>query len=193
VFDAGDQKSARDRPAALRDTLKVILLKEVERLGKAYDIVTTKDGYARNYLFPHNLAIPATPANIKGLEKTKKKFSKTIERIRKQSMDIAERLNVTTLKTSIKVGPDGKSFGSITSLQIAELLHNEGIEVDKKKIVLEEPVKQTGTYDIKVHLGDGIDASFTLCVEQEHEPVQKEAQKQEQKQEDEQAEEQEGD
>lgn len=162
-------------------------------MGKAYDIVTAKDGYARNYLFPHNLAIPATPANIQGLEKTKKKFSKTIERIRKQSMDIAERLNVTTITTTIKVGPDGKSFGSVTSQQITELLQAEGIEIDKKKIALEEPVKQTGKYDIKVHLGEKIDAVFTLVVEQEQDEEQGEA-KQEPKdtQETEPAKEQEG-
>jgi len=161
--------------------LKVILLKEVDRLGSAFEIVTAKDGYARNYLFPHHLAIPATPANIRGLEKTKKRFSKTIERIRMQSMDIAERLNVTTIKTSIRVGPDGKSFGSVTSQQIVELLQAEGIEIDKKKIALEEPVKQTGTYTVKVHLGEKIDAMFTLLVEQEQE--QAEEQKQEEKKE----------
>jgi len=149
--------------------LKVILSKDVERLGKAYDIVTVKDGYARNYLFPHKLAMPATDANLQGLEKTKKRFSKTIERIRKKSMDIAERLNATTLKTSIRVGPDGKPFGSITSQQIAELLMAEGIEIDKKSIYLEDPVKQPGTYDIKVHLGEQIDAVVTLTVIEEGE------------------------
>jgi large subunit ribosomal protein L9 len=157
--------------------LKVILLKEVERLGKAYDIVIAKDGYARNFLFPHNLAIPATAANIRGLEKMKKRFSKTIERIRKQSMDIAERLNATTISTTIRVGPDGKSFGSVTSQQITELLQAEGIEIDKKKIALEESIKQTGTYNIKVHLGEQIDAMFTLLVEQEQEQEQKEEKK----------------
>lgn len=144
--------------------MKVILLKDVERLGKAYAIVTAKDGYARNYLFPKHLAIPATDANIKGLEKTKKRFSKTLERIRKKSMDIAERLNTTHITTGIKVGPDGKPFGSITSQQIADLLKDDGIVVDKKNILLDEPIKQPGTHDIKIHLGEHIDAVITLTV-----------------------------
>ncbi|HEC78202.1 MAG TPA: 50S ribosomal protein L9 [candidate division WOR-3 bacterium] len=149
--------------------MKVILLKPVERLGKAFDVVVTKDGYARNYLFPKRLAIPATKANLRGLEKNKVRFSKTIMRIRKESMDIAEQINNTTIKTTIKIGIDGKSFGSITSQDISELLKTEGIEVDKKNIVLPEPIKQPGVYDIKVHLAGKIDAVFKLVVLEEGE------------------------
>jgi large subunit ribosomal protein L9 len=149
--------------------MKIILLKEVERLGKPYDIVTVKDGYARNYLIPRNFAIPADKSNIIGLEKNKKRFSKTIERLKKASMGLAEQIDNATVKTTIKMGIDGKSFGSITSQNIVELLHSEGIEIDKKNIVLEEPIKQPGVYDIKVHLGESIDAVFKLVVLEEGE------------------------
>jgi large subunit ribosomal protein L9 len=149
--------------------MKVILLKDVERLGKPYDIVTTKAGYARNFLFPRKLAIPATHANIRGLEKNKKRFSKTIERARKKGMDIAERLKATSVTTTIRVGPDGKSFGSITSQQIIELLQAEGVEIDKKWLVLDDPIKQPGVYPIKVHLGEQLDAVFKLIVNEEGE------------------------
>lgn len=147
--------------------MKVILLKAVERLGKAFDVVEIKDGYARNYLFPRNLAIPANRANLRGLEKNKIRFSKTIMRQRKKSMSIAEQLNNTTIKTSLKVGIDGKSFGSITTHDLADLLKAEGIEVDKKNIMLDEPVKKPGVYDIKVRLGEKIDAVFKFIVLEE--------------------------
>lgn len=149
--------------------MKIILLKEVEGLGKPYDIVTVKDGYARNYLIPRNRAIPADKANIAGLEKNKKRFSKTIERKKKASMGLAEKIDNTTVKTTIKMGVDGKSFGSITSQNIVELLNADGIDISKKNIVLEESIKQPGVYDIKVHLGESIDAVFKLVVLEEGE------------------------
>ena len=147
--------------------MKIILLKTVEGVGKVHDIVTVKDGYARNYLFPRNIAIEATQANIRGLEKSKKRFSKKIEQVRRMSMGLAERINSTSIKTTIKTGIEGKSFGSITSHDLVELLRTEGIEVDKKNIVLEEPIKHPGVYDIKVHLGEKIDAMFKLAVLEE--------------------------
>lgn len=149
--------------------MRIILLKPVEGLGNVYDIVNTKDGYARNFLFPRKLAIPATEANIKGLEKNKKRFSKTVERLRKVSMDIAERLNTTIVRTSIKTGLDGKSFGSITSQNLVELLGQEQIILDKKAIILDESIKRPGEYEVKVHLGEQIDAVFKVIVEAEGE------------------------
>ncbi|MGB3479813.1 MAG: 50S ribosomal protein L9 [bacterium] len=147
--------------------MKIILLRAVERIGKPYDIVTVKNGYARNFLFPRKLAMPATKANLVGLEKNKKRFSKTIERQKKVSTGLAERIDSTTIKTTIKTGVDGKSFGSITSQNMVELLGAEGIEISKKNIVLEESIKQPGIYDIKVHLGESIDAVFKLVVLEE--------------------------
>ncbi len=147
--------------------MKIILLKPVERLGKPFDIVSVKDGYAMNYLFRRNLAIPATEANIQGLEKNKKRFSKKIEKIKKMSMGLAEQINSTSIKTTIKTGIEGKSFGSITSHDLAELLKSEGFEIDKKNIVLDEPIKHPGVYDIKVHLGENIDATFKFILLEE--------------------------
>lgn len=147
--------------------MKIILLKPVERLGNSFDIVSVKDGYARNYLFPKNLAIRATEANIQGLEKSKKRFSKKIDETMKMSMSLAEQVNCTSIKTTIKTGIDGKSFGSITSQDLAELLKSEGLEIDKKNIVLKEPIKRPGVYDVKVHLGEKIDAAFKLILLEE--------------------------
>lgn len=147
--------------------MKVILLQAVERMGKPFDVVEVKDGYARNFLFPRKLAMEATKGNLLGLEKSKKRFSKQIEKKRMMSMDVAERINNLSVKATIKTGMDGKTFGSITSADLAQLLHDEGVEVDKKHIILKEPLKQPGVYDIKVHLGENLDAVFKLAVVEE--------------------------
>lgn len=147
--------------------MKIILLKPIERLGKPFDIVSVKDGYARNYLFPMSLAIPATESNLRGLEKNKKRFSKKTEKIKKMSMDISEQINNTSIKATIRTGIDGKSFGSITSQDLVELLKSEGIEIDKKNIILEEPIKHPGVYDIKIHLSENLDAVFKLVLLEE--------------------------
>ena len=144
--------------------MKVILLKVVDRLGKPFDVVDVKDGYARNYLFPRKIAIAATKGNIRGLEKSKKRFSKQMEKAKRLSMDLAEQINNLTIKTAIKTGIEGKSFGSITSSDIADLLKSEGIEIDKKSIMLEEPIKHPGVYDIKVHLAENTNSVFKLVV-----------------------------
>ena len=169
-INPGDKARSRDRSFTLRDkVMKVILLKAVERVGKPYEIVTVKDGYARNFLFPRNLALLASKANVLGLEKNKKRFSKTVEKQKKVSAGLAERIDSTTIKTTIKTGIDGKSFGSITSQNIVELLAAEDIDVNKKSIVLAESIKQPGVYDIKIHLGESIDAVFKLVLLKEGE------------------------
>jgi large subunit ribosomal protein L9 len=147
--------------------MKVILLREVARLGKPHDIVDVKGGYARNYLFPKHLAIPATEANLRGLRKSQTRFSQQREKTKTMSMDIVERFKDLSIKTTIKTGIEGKSFGSITSHDLVLLLHNDGIEIDKKNIILEEPIKHPGVYDIKVHLSEGVNALFKLVVIEE--------------------------
>jgi large subunit ribosomal protein L9 len=147
--------------------MKIILLEPLEKVGKPFDVVEVKDGYARNYLFPRKMAIEATAGNIRGLEKSKKRFSKQMDKKIMESMDLIERINNLSVKATIKTGMDGKTFGSITSADLVSLLKAEGVEVDKKHIVLEEPLKQTGVYDIKVHLGENMNAVFKLAVLEE--------------------------
>lgn len=144
--------------------MKVILLQAIAGLGKPHDVVDVRDGYARNYLFPRKMAMAATDGNLKGLEKSKKRFSKQMEKARLMSMDIAERISNLSVKTTLKTGMDGKTFGSITSADLAALLLVEGVEVDKKDIILDEPLKHPGVYDIRVHLGEKVDAVFKLAV-----------------------------
>ncbi|MGB9720140.1 MAG: 50S ribosomal protein L9 [bacterium] len=149
--------------------MKVILTKEVSKLGKRNDIVEVKDGYARNYLLPNKMAIPASEANVKGLEKTLRHFSKGAEKTRMMSEQIAEKLNEISVKTKIKIGIDGKSFGSINPQDIVELLKAENIEIDKKQIMLKEPIRHPGIYDITVKLPQHVSAVFKLVVIEEGE------------------------
>ncbi|MEO0129225.1 MAG: 50S ribosomal protein L9 [candidate division WOR-3 bacterium] len=147
--------------------MKVILTKDVAKLGKKNEIVEVKDGYARNYLIPNKLAIPATAGNIRGLEKSKRHFSQGIEKVRKISEQIAEKINNLSIKTTIKTGIDGKSFGSISPRDIVELLNAEKIEIDKKQIELDEPIRHPGIYDITVRLPQQVTAVFKLIVVEE--------------------------
>ncbi len=147
--------------------MKVILIKPVENIGKEHEIVEVSDGFARNYLFPKKLAIPASVGNIRGFQKAKDRFSKKIEKIRSGHMDLAQRINNLTIKTTIKTGIDGKSFGSITSNDLVELLNAEGVKIDKKNIILEESIKHPGVYDIKVHFSEKINAAFKLILIEE--------------------------
>jgi large subunit ribosomal protein L9 len=147
--------------------MKVILLREVDRLGKPHDIVDVKSGYARNYLIPKHLAIPATEANVRGLQKSQSRFSRQREKMKTMGMDLVERFKDLSIKTTIKTGIEGNSFGSITSHDVALLLKDNDIEIDKKHIVLEEPIKHPGVYDIKVHLAEGVNVVLKLVVIEE--------------------------
>lgn len=149
--------------------MKVILTKDLDKIGKRNDIVEVKDGFARNFLFPNKMAIPATKANIKGLEKSIRHFARGIEKVKEMSEKIAEKINSLTIKTSIKIGIDGKSFGSITSQDIVDLLKPNDIEIDKKHIELDEPIKKPGIYDITVRLPQKVSAVLKLVVVGEEE------------------------
>jgi large subunit ribosomal protein L9 len=150
--------------------MKVILIKEVPKFGKPYDVIDVKRGFARNYLIPKKLAIIGTQANIDGLNKSMKRFSKAAEKKHQRGMDLSERLASISVKTTIKLGLDGKIHGSITSHVISELLKAEGIDLDKKFILLDEPIKHPGIYDIFVHLGENLKCSFKLVVLEEGVP-----------------------
>lgn len=147
--------------------MKIILLKDVPKLGKPFDVIEVKDGYARNFLFPKKLAMLGTPQNIAGLEKSTKRFAKALEKRRQQGLAVSERLASLSIRTTIKLGIDGKIHGSITSHVIADLLKAQGIEIDKKFILLEEPIKHPGVYDIPVHLAENLKGQFKLEVLEE--------------------------
>jgi len=145
--------------------MEVILLKDMENLGKVGDIVRVKDGYARNYLIPAGIALPATKENIRRVQNELQSLRKKAERQLQKYRELAEKLNETRVTIEHEAGEEGKLFGSVTTSQIEKALHQAGFEdVEKKQIVLEKPIRETGTYEVKIHLFKDIEATVTVDV-----------------------------
>lgn len=132
--------------------MKVILRKNFDQLGSIGDIVTVKDGYARNFLIPRNIAYVATKGNMKALEEEKKTFAKVQLKELQDAQKLASELNNVSVTISVKVGEEDKLFGSVTSQMIAEALKEKGYDIDKRKIEIAEPIKALGIYDVSVKL-----------------------------------------
>jgi len=146
--------------------MKVILLSDIERVGTRGTVVNVKPGYARNYLLPRKLALEATKSQLAQLESINKQLASKETKITKRLTDFAGRLGLVSVKTTIKMGAEG-AFGSITNADIATLLAAEGHEIDKHSIVLPEPIKGPGVYDIPVKLGHEVSATVKLWVAEE--------------------------
>jgi large subunit ribosomal protein L9 len=133
--------------------MKVILQEEVKNLGKMGDVVNVADGYARNFLIPKKLGVEANVKNIRALDHEKRKIEEKAKRIRHDAQGLAERLGSLTLTLSAKAGEEERLFGSITTMDIAEALKKEGFDIDRKRILLDEPIKRLGAYTvgIKIH------------------------------------------
>ena len=132
--------------------MEIILRHSVENLGKPGDVVTVKNGYARNYLLPHGFAYEATPGNLKRIAQERGRLE-AAENARVQSAsELAKRLEEVQLTFSARVGEEGKLFGSVTSGDIAEQLESQGFHVEKRLIDLHEPIKALGVYRIPVKL-----------------------------------------
>ena len=150
--------------------MEILLKKDVNNLGSAGDIVSVKSGFARNYLIPQGLAMPATA----GLRKQAQQIKQAAERRRlrelKTAQDLADRIGKVTLNFKAKAGESGRLYGSITSAAIAETLEETlGIEIDRRRIRLDHPLRELGDHDIGIHLAQGVDASFRVTVEPEGE------------------------
>lgn len=144
--------------------MKVILLKDVKGSGKKGDIVNVSDGYANNYLFRQGLAQPATAQNLNALEAKRSSELYKKEVALKEAKELAEKLGTVTVELTASVGVNGKLFGALSSQSIAEALEKAGISVDKKKIVLDQPIKQTGNYSVSVKLHPEVTAKVNVAV-----------------------------
>ncbi|OHE55462.1 MAG: 50S ribosomal protein L9 [Thermodesulfovibrio sp. RBG_19FT_COMBO_42_12] len=147
--------------------MKVILKDDVKNVGKMGQVVDVADGYARNYLVPRGLAVDANIKNIKSMEHEKRIIEEKAKKIKNSAQDLAHKISTITLMIKAKVGEEGKLFGSVTTMDIAELLKNEGIEIDKKKISLDEPIKRLGLYTVNVKLHSEISTQVNIQIVQE--------------------------
>lgn len=148
--------------------MKVILREDVENLGKIGDLVQVKPGYARNYLIPQEKASEATVRNIKVLEHQKKLVQDRVMKTIKSAEGLAQRIAAISVTLSQKVGENDRLFGSVTTMHIADALKEEGIEVDKKKILLEEPIKQLGVYSVPIKLHTDVTANLKVWIVEEN-------------------------
>ena len=147
--------------------MQIILQEDVEKLGTRGEVVEVAAGYARNYLLPHNLALEATANNIKRLEKIRTTLSKRTATEKDAAHQQAALLNQVVLKFARKAGESDHLFGSVTSGDLADALLAQGFEVDKRHIVLEEPIKVIGESMVPVKLVHGVTAEFKVIVEKE--------------------------
>jgi len=145
--------------------MKVILQREVDKLGVPGDLVEVKDGFARNYLIPRGLAAPATKGGAKHAERLRQTHQDRVAKERTEAEALAARLAASPLRITAKAGEEGRLFGSITAADVAdELQKATGATVDRKRIRLEEPIRSVGTHEVAVHLHPEVDAALTIEV-----------------------------
>ena len=147
--------------------MQVILLEDVSSLGKAGDLVKVSDGFGRNFLIPQKKAILATEKNIKALEHQKRLVQHRMAKTKKDVQRLAQEIEDLSCTFVKQVGESGKLFGSVTTMEIETYLKENGIEVDRKKIHLEEPIKSVGMYTVPVKLHPDVIANLKVWVVQE--------------------------
>lgn len=144
--------------------MNIILTENVEGLGKIGDLVKVKPGYARNFLVPRGLALEANPRNVKELEHQKRQLERKMQKLTQEAEVLKQRIEALSCVFSHRAGEEGKLFGSVTSMEIAEKLAASGIEIERKKIQLDEPIKALGEYEVPVKLQAGVTATVKVSV-----------------------------
>lgn len=147
--------------------MQIILQEDVEKLGTRGQLVDVAEGYARNFLLPRKLGLEATPGNMKRLEKMRASFAKKTAVEKESAQKLAELLAGVSLTLSRKAGDNDQLFGSVTSGDIAEALHAQGYEIEKRKIALADPIKLVGEYEIPIKLHREVSANVKLAVKKE--------------------------
>jgi len=148
--------------------MQVILIQDVNNLGGANELVSVKNGYARNYLIPGKFAIEANPSNLKQLEERRKQMAKKEEKLLAELNNVISVLQSSPLKIGAKTGTSGKIFGSVTSVQIARAIKEQkGYEIDRRRIHIIDDVKELGSYKAKIDFGKGqeVEVEFEVSAE----------------------------
>ncbi|MDR2162185.1 MAG: 50S ribosomal protein L9 [Desulfovibrio sp.] len=158
--------------------MKVILRSDVENLGSLGDVVEVKAGYGRNFLLPQGMAMPATPSSLKVFERERKKLQARVEAQRGAAASLAEKIGREQVVIAMRVGENDKLYGSVTSALIAEALLKQGIEIDRRRVLLDSPIRALGAYTVRIRLHASVVAELPLSVvaektlfEEEAEPV----------------------
>lgn len=144
--------------------MRVILRDNMDNLGKAGEVVTVRDGYGRNYLLPNGLAVPATEKDEARLAHEQRIIAARVAKLAKQLASEADRLSQVSVSLARAVGEEDKLYGSVTNRDIADALAEQGIKVDAKKIVLDEPIKALGMTEVPIKLGHDVTAKIKVWV-----------------------------
>ena len=144
--------------------MEVILIKDVTKVGRAGSVVKVKDGFARNLLFPNGLAIKVTPGNLKKIELEKQKLNEDSEKKKQEALKIQERLSSLSLTIPALAKDEESLYGSVNSEVIAEALKGEGLEIDKSSVLLDEPIKSLGIYEVKIKLHSEVEAKIKVWI-----------------------------
>lgn len=147
--------------------MEVILRQDHEELGLEGDIVKVAKGYARNFLIPKGIALEATPQNVKTLEQQKRKIEVKRLKAKEQAEKLRTQVEALTLTLSQKAGEEGKLYGSVTAMDIAADLEKHGVVIDRRKVLLEKPIKALGEYDVSLRLYPEVMATLKVVVESE--------------------------
>ena len=147
--------------------MRVILLKDVESLGSAGEVVQVKDGFGRNFLIPRQEALIATDASVAQFESRRKQHEAVAERGRRAAEALAKKLETDSLTAQVKVGEEDRLFGSVTVQNVAELLEEKGYEIERRAIHLQDAIRELGVYNVEVRLHPDVKATVKLWVVKE--------------------------
>jgi large subunit ribosomal protein L9 len=146
---------------------QLLLLEDVDDLGRSGDLVQVKPGFARNFLLPEKKAVIADPHTLKMQARLQEERNKRAEVDKKEAEVLADRLNAMTLAVEVKVDPDGHMYGSVSVVDVVRLLREQGVELERRNILLPQPIKSLGVHALRCKLKEGIPATITLKIEQE--------------------------
>lgn len=146
--------------------MQVVLLKDIDKLGRAGEIKNVADGYARNFLIPGDLAKPATPSALREVERRRLKEAEEQVAKMKALEELAQKIGELELKTELRTTATGRVFGSVTPLKIQTFLKEQGIEIDRNSILIEEPIREVGEHKIKIKLAPEITALLKVIIKQ---------------------------
>ena len=144
--------------------MKDILIEDVKELGSMGEVVQVKSGYARNFLFPKKLARPATESNLNIIEEIKRKKESVIVKEKKLAEELRDKLSLVSCTIAVEAGDDDRIFGSVTAQDIARSFEEEGFSIDKRKFILEEPIKKLGVYQVSVKLHPEVSGDVKVWV-----------------------------
>lgn len=147
--------------------MKIILKENIDSLGEVGEIVEVKAGYARNFLIPKKMAVPATPAYFKQYEEERRLEKMQLEKDMRTAENLARQLEKVSVTAAVPVGEEDKIFGSVTSQNISELLKEQDFEIDRRKVLLDEPLRALGVYDVPIRLHSDVEVKIKVWVVKE--------------------------